>query len=201
MSEVKLREDQKESVSTRDNIQRCALKLFQQYGYENVTVVQICKEAGITKRTFYYHYDSKADLLHGLIDLIGVQAENLLDSLAEQQSNIGILWTLMSVYAIHSANYGPEIIREIYALTARGEVKEDFPFATYLYSTALRTLKNASLAGEIPNPSPPEELAFSLYHAFRSVAMTWASTGGAFDEVETFRRVFSAILGVAPDSF
>ena len=195
------KKETKNGLGTKELIQSCALKLFQEEGYENVTVVQICKEAGITKRTFYYHYDSKAELLFGLIDLIGIQAEHLLDSLAEQKTNIGILWTLMSVYAIHSNNYGPEIIRQLYALTARGEIREDFPYSTYLYHTAVRTLKNASLAGEIPNPSDPEELAFALYHCFRSVSMTWASSDAAFDQVQAFRRVFAAILGVSPDSF
>lgn len=193
--------DYNDIINTRDHIRAVAINLFQQFGYENVTVVQICKEAGVTKRTFYYHYTSKAELLHGLIDLMGKYAEGLLDSLAEQRTNVGILWTLMSVYSIHSSRLGYEIIRELYALTARGEIVENFPYSTYLYQTAIKTLKNASLSGEISNSTSPEELAFALYHAFRSVAMTWASSGAAFDEVETFRRVYAAILGVPQDSF
>ena len=191
----------KGAVNTRDRIQQIALELFRQHGYENVTINQICSEAGVTKRAFYYHYSSKAELLHGLIDFMGAQAESLLDSLAEQHTNIGTLWTLMSVYAIHSANYGPEIIRELYAITIHGETDEDFPYSTYLYNTVVKTLRNAKEAGEILSSVEPEDLAFALYHGFRSVSMTWASTGGAFDEVEAYRRIFSATLGIPMDSF
>ena len=193
--------DSNGAVNTKDKIQQIAIELFQQHGYENVTINQICSAAGITKRTFYYHYSSKADLLHGLIDMMGIQAENLLDSLAEQHTYIGTLWTLMSVYAIHSANYGPEIIRQLYAITIQGETEEDFPYSTYLYNTVVKTLKNAGEAGEIQNPVEPEDLAFALYHGFRSVSMTWASTGGAFNEIEAYRSIFSATLGIPKDSF
>lgn len=193
--------ESKSAVNTKDKIQQIAIELFKEHGYENVTINQICSAAGITKRSFYYHYSSKAELLHGLIDMLGVQAENLMDSLAEQHTYVGTLWTLMSVYAIHSANYGPEIIRQLYAITIQGETEENFPYSTYLYTTVVKTLKNAREAGEIPNPVEAEDLAFALYHGFRSVSMTWASTGGAFDEVEAYRSIFSATLGIPKDSF
>lgn len=198
---MSLKSEGKGAVNTKERVQHIAIELFQKHGYENVTINQICHEAGITKRSFYYHYSSKAELLHGLIDMMGVQAETLMDSLAEQHTNIGTLWTLMSVYAVHSANYGPEIIRQIYTITIQGETEEDFPYSTYLYNTVVKTLKSAKDAGEIKSPVAAEDLAFALYHGFRSVSMTWASTGGAFDEVEAFRRIFSATLGITKDSF
>ena len=200
-SEMTVKNESKGATNTKEKIQQVAIELFQKQGYENVTINQICNETGITKRTFYYHYSSKAELLHGLIDMMGIRAESLMDSLAEQHTYIGTLWTLMSVYAIHSASYGPEIIRQLYAITIQGETKEDFPYSTYLFNTVVKTLKNAKDAGEISNPVEPEDLAFALYHGFRSVSMTWASTGGAFDEVEAYRSIFSATLGIPKDSF
>ena len=191
----------KEGLNTRQTIQECALELFKQYGFDNVTVVQICEAAGVTKRTFYYHYNSKDELLYGLTDYMGYLAEELLSTLAEQQTNVGMLWTLMSVYSINSTKYGAAIIRQIYIHNIRGDVDESFPYSTYLYHTAVKTLENAKLAGEINNPSKAEELAFALYHAFRSVTVTWAAANGGFDLVEAFRQVFSAILGIEADSF
>ena len=90
---------------TQERIRECALSLFKEKGYDNVTVVQICEAAGITKRTFYYHFDSKEQLLSGITEYLGVKAEQLLASLASQQTNVGTLWALMSTYSINSANY------------------------------------------------------------------------------------------------
>lgn len=181
---------------TKERIRECAISLFKKYGFDNVTVVQICEAAGITKRTFYYHYESKEQLLYGITDYLGIKAENLLDSLANQQTNVGILWALMSVYSINSSDYGPNIIRQIYVHMIQGKSNEKFPDAMYLYKTVVKTIDNAQRAGEISNPLPPEDIAFALYHCFRSVTITWAAEDGEFDLVKEFRRVFDAVLGI-----
>lgn len=188
--------DKESSVSTKDTIRNQAFELFKKYGYENVTVMQICKASGITKRTFYYHYNSKEDLISGITDYLGIKAEQLLDSLVTQQTNVGMVWELMSVYSRSSEQYGPNIIKQIYVLMLQNKAAERFPFTTYLYNTVTRTLANAQRAGEIPDTSSPEEIAFALYHAFRSITITWASEDGAFDLVKAFRRVFETILGI-----
>lgn len=181
---------------TKNRIQECAIELFKQYGYDNVTVVQICEAAGITKRTFYYHYESKEQLVNGITDYLGVKAEHFMDALTSQQTNVGMLWTLMSVYSINSVDYGPSIIRQIYVNAAQGKANEHFPYTMYLYNTVIRTIGNAQKTGEISNMAPPEDVAFALYHCFRSVTMTWAAENGAFDLLQDFRRVFEVVLGV-----
>lgn len=185
---------------TKEKIRESAMALFRERGYDNVTVVQICEASGITKRTFYYHYTSKRQLISGLTDSLGAKAELLLDTLISQQTNVGMLWELMSVYSINSENYGADLIKHVYIMLLEGEVTEDFPFSTYLYDTVLRCIKNAQYAGEILNASAPEDIAFSLYHAFRSVTITWASENGGFDLVKAFRQVFDAILNVSTQS-
>ena len=37
---------------TKERIHKCAMELFTSFGFENVTIVQICEAAGVTKRTF-----------------------------------------------------------------------------------------------------------------------------------------------------
>lgn len=181
---------------TKERIRECAIDLFKENGFENVTVVQICEAAGITKRTFYYHYNSKDELLYGITGYLGVKAESLLDSLAAQQTNVGVLWTLMSVYGISSADYGPNIIRQIYVHMVQGKADEKFPYTMYLYNTVVKTIDNAQRAGEISNTLPPEDIAFTLYHSFRSVTITWAAEDGSFDLVKEARRVFDVVLGI-----
>lgn len=41
---------------TKELIRDTAIELFKKYGYEKVTIQQICKACQITKRTFYYHF-------------------------------------------------------------------------------------------------------------------------------------------------
>lgn len=54
---------QKQALATKQNIFRCAVSLFAQKSYENVTVSDICQEAQVSVGAFYHHYKSKENIL------------------------------------------------------------------------------------------------------------------------------------------
>ena len=182
--------------TTKDRIRDAAITLFREKGYENVTVVQICEAANVTKRTFYYHFASKDELLAGITDSLGVKAEQLLSTLETKKTNVGMLWELMQVYSLSSVSYGPNLIKQIYINMLKNGEEKKFPDDMYLFGTVIRTIVNAKNAGEIQKDQSAEELAFALYHSFRSITITWASENGAFDIVRAFRSAFDAVLGV-----
>lgn len=53
----------REKPSTKDRLIAAALKLFYAEGIGAVTVDAIAAKAGVTKRTLYYHFSSKDDLI------------------------------------------------------------------------------------------------------------------------------------------
>lgn len=53
---------------TRKRIVEGAYKLFRRQGYSRVTMDDIAAEAKLTKRTLYHHFDSKDQLLAGVLD-------------------------------------------------------------------------------------------------------------------------------------
>ncbi|NRP70379.1 HTH-type transcriptional regulator SrpR [Ensifer psoraleae] len=54
--------------STRDRIVSAAAKLFYAEGIRAVSVDAVAAAAGVTKRTLYYHFDSKDDLIAAYLD-------------------------------------------------------------------------------------------------------------------------------------
>jgi AcrR family transcriptional regulator len=52
----------KPATTTRDRIVETALNLFYGYGFHAVGIDQIIAEVGVTKTTFYNHFESKDDL-------------------------------------------------------------------------------------------------------------------------------------------
>ncbi|WFU46510.1 TetR/AcrR family transcriptional regulator [Sinorhizobium terangae] len=56
------------SSSTRDRIVSAAAKLFYAEGIRAVSVEALAEAAGVTKRTLYYHFDSKDDLIAAYLD-------------------------------------------------------------------------------------------------------------------------------------
>jgi AcrR family transcriptional regulator len=56
------------SSQTRQHILDASMHLFSRHGYPNTTVREIAREAGITDAAIYYHFATKEDLLHELIN-------------------------------------------------------------------------------------------------------------------------------------
>lgn len=51
-----------EHLSTRNIIITAFLKLIEEYDFEQITVKEICSKSGISRSTFYLHFEDKYDL-------------------------------------------------------------------------------------------------------------------------------------------
>jgi TetR/AcrR family transcriptional repressor of nem operon len=58
----KMRYPAKETAAKHDRIVKEASRLFRERGFENVTVGEVMKAAGLTHGAFYAHFDSKQEL-------------------------------------------------------------------------------------------------------------------------------------------
>ncbi|MDO4280971.1 MAG: TetR/AcrR family transcriptional regulator [Peptococcaceae bacterium] len=61
MEYKKTRKDK--AANTKKKIFETAICLIKQKGYENVTISEICQNAGLAKGSFYVHYKSKEDIV------------------------------------------------------------------------------------------------------------------------------------------
>ena len=53
----------KQAEQTKKKIFETAVRLIKENGYNNVTISEICKSAGVAKGSFYVHYNSKEDIV------------------------------------------------------------------------------------------------------------------------------------------
>lgn len=188
--------------NTKQHIQECAIALFKEHGYKNVTIMQICEHAGVTKRSFYYHFPSKNEVVLEYKNYLCNKAEDsMADMLTDLKTYVEILWVLLNTFSVYRDG-GIDILRQFYMHTLSGKSEEElnFPYSTYSYNTIVKTIANAQQAGEIRNMRDPADLAFSLQHLFRGVLFSWAAANGTFDLSERFRYVFDTLLDVVEKS-
>jgi AcrR family transcriptional regulator len=57
------------SSQTRQHILDASMHLFSRHGYPKTTVREIAREAGITDAAIYYHFRTKEDVLHALVNI------------------------------------------------------------------------------------------------------------------------------------
>ena len=49
--------------NARDRLQRAALELYSEHGFDQTTVAEIAQRAGLTERTFFRHFADKREVV------------------------------------------------------------------------------------------------------------------------------------------
>lgn len=65
-------------TSAAARLEACALRLFDEHGYNEVTTEQVAAAAGVTQRTFFRHFPNKAAVVFGRFDESTAEFTNLL---------------------------------------------------------------------------------------------------------------------------
>lgn len=80
MSPRTVKQNMEIRAKTRQRILNSSLKLFGQYGFENTSVNSIAKDAKMAKGLIYNHFDTKVDIVKGLVEMLIDTGEKLMGS-------------------------------------------------------------------------------------------------------------------------
>ena len=56
------------SASQQRKFEAALLKLMKQYLFEEISISELCRQTGLSRKTFYRLYDAKADVVYAMID-------------------------------------------------------------------------------------------------------------------------------------
>jgi mycofactocin system transcriptional regulator len=79
--------------TTQRKLQKIALELFCEHGYDQVTVDDLATAAGISRRTFFRYFPSKADALMGDFDR---EVANLRQALRDTDAHLPLMEAIRS---------------------------------------------------------------------------------------------------------
>ena len=157
MSEkVELSRQQRKSQETREKIFQAAKKILQKKGYEELSIKNICEEAGVSNGSFYHHFKTKDDLLSYYIEEQPTINPDLLE-IPENAGGVeqGIIQVYMN-YVKYCRELGVEFMSGYYdtknqALNAAIRTERPYPIVT-----VQTYVEKAIEAGECPAEAVPE---------------------------------------------
>jgi AcrR family transcriptional regulator len=79
----------------RRRLQRAALELFEERGFDQTTTAQIARHAGVTERTFFHHFPDKREVLFGGEDVL---RDLLVAAARDAPAELGPLETLLNAF-------------------------------------------------------------------------------------------------------
>nr|WP_294495417.1 TetR/AcrR family transcriptional regulator [uncultured Mediterraneibacter sp.] len=136
MSEkVPISKQQQKSRETREKIFQAAKRILEKKGYEELSIKNICEEAGVSNGSFYHHFKTKDDLLSYYIE---DQPKIDPDLLALPDSVAGVKAGIIEVYlnyVKYCRELGVEFMSEYYdtknqALNAAIRIERPYPIVT-----------------------------------------------------------------------
>lgn len=75
------------NMEPQDKILKTSLELFYKFGIKRVTMDDIAKELGMSKKTIYHHFIEKDDLVNTLCDTEMIKHEQIFDELFNESKN------------------------------------------------------------------------------------------------------------------
>jgi AcrR family transcriptional regulator len=201
------RERKKEE--TRQAILAAASELFKEKGYEATAVDEIVNRADIVKGTFYYHFESKEQVLVNLrFDAIARAMEQ-----AEKALERGTAVEALSILASHMAKWSednPELAKVFYAkapalvtvpspqsAAANNAPRVSAPLALKIAQIIKHGQKDALIRDDMEALCLAEMFMFMLFHA----QMAWVADGQCDSAVSRVEQWVDVLLhGLIPSS-
>lgn len=200
--ETKINNRTKEQgAETKKRLFECAENLFQQYDYKDVSVERITKAAGVTKGTFYVHFDSKDALYIALfstyIESMDMDYTAFLDNLAPDLSAADTLMTYVGeIVDIMLDKVGYDNLRTIYKLqlTNALDMHTITGYGRKVYKLFNDILDLGIQRGEFKTSLPLEILTKHFVAEIRGLTYEWCIRYPDFNLKEQVQEHFRLLL-------
>jgi AcrR family transcriptional regulator len=171
---------QRRGAETRVRLFRCALHLFAERGYPNVTVEDITEAADVGKGTFFNYFESKDHVLGVMAEIqLGKVKEALTMAEAGDKTICSVLHRLF-LRSGEEPGRSPELARALLSsFLASGGVRR--LMAHNLASEGRKMLARIVAAGqkrrEIDSRLKKEKIALHIQQAFMGTLLLWSLEG------------------------
>lgn len=189
-------------MNTKREIINSGIAMFKKYGYDNTSISMICKEAKISKGTFYYHFQNKSEIMYGYIETFMSEIISVIPDILQLNSPKDQLWELYKYSFEHIVSLNANLLFALYKADMEDHLKLLSPSSkwTYqyhtnsLYKMILGLVKKCQEKGEIRENCSAEVLILAFNSAVIGIGLDWCCQGGKYDEVEQLKLIFEAVF-------
>lgn len=191
---VELSKQQRKSKETKERIFQAAKRILQKSGYEELSIKNICEEAGVSNGSFYHHFKTKDDLLSYYIeDQPSIDPDRLELPKNKEDAKETIIHVYLN-YVKYCKELGVEFMAGYYtphnqALNPTIRTERPYPIATVQHY-----LERALEANAIQLNLKIEEITTDIRMIVIGNVFEWAMRNGDADFEGNMRRSLSHYL-------
>lgn len=179
-----------QAENTKNNIYNCGVKLIRKHGFDNVTVDDIAKKAGVSVGTYYYYFESKFDLFSEIYK----RADAFF--LKEVAGNLkaadckGQIVEYFDKYAEYNCSDGIDMIKKLYTSDNKMFITKGRDMQNVLQSI----IEEGQLKGSISKIESPEEITRMLFIVARGVIYNWCLNDGEINLKNEMTKIISKMV-------
>ena len=169
---------------TKQLLYDCAIALFKEKGYRNVSVDEIVRKAGTAKGTFYIYFESKSSIVGEMMHRYDAYYDSLCLEMSPSQSVEERLDFLISrSCSFTEKEIGLDLIRVLYEnqLQMRPEEQEAMDINRTLYQVIISLIREGQEKGLYRQDQDCLYLAELLIRCLRGTFYEWCMKDGGFD--------------------
>ena len=168
---------EKKSAETKEKIYRSAELLFREYGLDNVSLNSIISHAGVSKGSFYSHYDSKdsleADFIADTIGMMDLSYETVIFNKTQSDVMFSILLEKISHNITEYLGY--TLVKTACIIQIRKSMNHDMlmKFNKGLYGAVYKIITMGIEQGEFRMEDSAETIAEDIVTTIRGFVFEW----------------------------
>lgn len=185
---------QLKSKETKERIFQAAKTILQRSGYENLSIKNICEEAGVSNGSFYHHFKTKDDLLSYYIEAQPTVNPALLDMPQNKEEAITAIVGVYLNYASYCKELGVDFVAGYYTPRNQAlnpDIRTERP---YPIVTVQQYLEKAVVANAIQLKLTIAEVVNDIRMLVIGNAFEWAMRNGEVDMEVNIKRSLSHYL-------
>lgn len=182
---------QMQALATKQKIFSCAVSLFAQKTYENVTVQDICSEAEVSVGAFYHHFKSKENILDEGYRLFDQRSEEAWNS-GHPDSPLEAIQFLISEQARSMESMGPPAVLQYFKNQLSCSEKYILNPDRFFYKTISQSVEDGIAAGLLAGDSA--EITEDILGITRGMIYDWCLHSGAYRLSDRSRRMVDMVM-------
>ena len=170
---------QLQAQKTKRKIYNSAVDLFKKHGFDNTTIEDISKKAGVSVGAFYHYYISKADIYSELYRKIDEYFESTVAALMIKENFYDNVLIFFKHYAMYNSERGVDAVKQLFNTENALFLDE----SRYLFCLLREVLQTGKDKNQFTKNLTLEEAEELLMVSARGVVYHWMLHAGDFDMI------------------
>jgi AcrR family transcriptional regulator len=186
--------DRTRQLATRE-ILETALRLFTEQGYDETTIAQIAREAGVSQRTLFRYFGTKEDLIGGNQDRFGqVLTETISRQPAESGAWDALRAGIAAVLALHESR--EQALKRFRLLHTTASLRAGWLEKRMRFQEDLLPLIKARMhADSRTTDLRARAVIATAFACLDAASMAWAAGDGEGDIMDLYDECLAAVRG------